>query len=226
MRVMKVRLLQVVVLLCVVFLAHVAFADSNCTGTTTSCSFYLGNSGVSGGPFVQVTVDLNKKTGDATITFTAMTGVGIVNGSSLALNVNTAYGWSGGYGSLTSTGETLTPSCVQCSSANNVDGFGTFNLIFDQKDASNPASSVSVTLTGGGWSSAAQVLVFNTKNNGSMSSAASHVLVGGCTFYVADGPTISPATCGSTSAAEPSVYLGLLSLGVVGIPFVRRKLFA
>ena len=42
-----------------IFAANVSFADSNCVGTTSSCSFTLNNTGVSGGPFVTATVTLN-----------------------------------------------------------------------------------------------------------------------------------------------------------------------
>src|SRR4029077_17881946 len=49
------------------FAAAAAMADSDCVGSATSCSFTLNNSGVSGGPFVNVTVPLSG--GNATITF-------------------------------------------------------------------------------------------------------------------------------------------------------------
>ena len=200
------------------FAAAAAMADSDCVGITT-CSFTLNNSGVSGGPFVNVTVTLNGP-GNATITFQqAGSSSGIIDGSSLSLNVNTSFGYSGTFSNLTSNGETLGSSCDLCSKGNNVSGFGTFNMIFNQKDASNAATTVSVTLTGGGWTSASQVLAFNSKGD----SAASHVSIAGCTFYVGDGTTNSPASCGSTSVPEPSVYLQLLVSGVFALPFIRRK---
>ena len=196
-----------------------ALADSDCVGTATTCSFTLSNSGISGGPFVNVTVALNS-TGNATITFQqAGSSNGIIDGSSLSLNVNTSLGYSGAFSNLTSNGETLASSCDLCSTANNVSGFGTFNMIFNQKDASTAATTVSVTLTGGGWTSASQVLAFNSKGD----SAASHVSITGCTFFVGDGTTNSPATCASTSVPEPSVYLQLLASGVIALPLLRRK---
>jgi len=200
------------------FAAAAAMADSDCVGITT-CSFTLNNSGVSGGPFVNVTVTLNSP-GNATITFQpAGSSSGIIDGSSLSLNVNTSLGYSGAFTGLTSNGETIGNSCDLCSKGNNISGFGTFNMIFDQKDASNAATTVSVTLTGGGWTSASQVLAFNSKGD----SAASHVAIAGCTLYVGDGTTNSPASCGSTSVPEPSVYLQLLVSGVLALPFMRRK---
>jgi hypothetical protein len=92
-------------------------------------------------------------------------------------------------------------------------------MIFNQKDASNFATLISVTLTGGGWTSAQQVLAFNSDGN----SAASHVTVNGCTFYAGDGITKSPASCGTTSVPEPSVYWQLLASAAVALPFMRRK---
>lgn len=219
MRYFKVVAMHVALLLLLILCTGNALADSDCMGTSSSCSFSLNNSGVSGGPFVNVTITLNSK-GDATITFTAENGAGIVDGNSLALNVNTNLGWSGGYKNLSSNGESLA-----LDSPGHVDGFGTFNLIFSQHDASTPASKVSVELTGGGWTSASQVLAFNSSSSGSHSSAASHVNVGGCTFFVADGPTLSPASCGSSNVGEPSVYLGLLVSGLIGLFFVPRKNF-
>jgi hypothetical protein len=173
---------------------------------------------VSGGPFVNVSVTLND-VGNATIQFAATQSYGIIDGSSLSLNVNTALGYSGAYAGLTSNGETLSNACLLCSKANNVSGFGTFNMIFNQKDASNFATLISVTLTGGGWTSAQQVLAFNSDGN----SAASHVTVNGCTFYAGDGITKSPASCGTTSVPEPSVYWQLLASAAVALPFMRRK---
>ncbi len=225
MRYFKVLLFQALLLSLVLFAANSALADSDCVGTTTSCSFTLDNTGVPGGPYVNVTVTLNG-TGDATITFTAINGAGIVDGSSLALNVNvTSPGnlpWGGTYTNLTSDGESLAVACDLCLVGTKVgagvDGFGRFNLIFDQPNASTPASTVSVELTGGWWTSASQVLA----GNGGGNSAASHVTVNGCTFYVGDGVTKSPASC-ATSVPEPSVYLGLLSSGLMGLALVRRK---
>jgi hypothetical protein len=201
------------------FAATAAMADSDCVGSGSICKFTLNNSGVSGGPFVDVTVTLNS-TGNATITFQqAGSSSGIIDGSSLSLNVNTSLGYSGAFTGLTSNGETLSNACDLCSQANNVSGFGTFNMIFNQKDASNAATTVKVTLTGGGWTSASQVLSFNSKGD----SAASHVAIAGCTLYVGDGTTNSPANCGSTSVPEPSVYLQLLASGLIALPFIRRK---
>ena len=201
--------------------ANAAVADSNCVGTTSSCSFTLNNTGVSGGPFVTATVTLNT-VGNATIQFNAAPGNGIVAVSSLSLNVNTTLGYSGAYTGLTSNGLALSNSCLLCSKGNNVSGFGTFNLIFDQKNASTAATMVSVSLTGGGWTSAGQVLAFNSDGN----SAASHVSVNGCTFYAGDGATKSPASCGGTSVPEPSVLWQLLASGMVALPFIRRKFLA
>ena len=134
--------------------------------------------------------------------------------SSLSLNANTTLGYSGAYTGLTSNGLALSNSCLLCSKGNNVSGFGIFNLIFDQKNASTAATMVSVSLSGGGWTSAQQVLAFNSKGD----SAASHVSVNGCTFYAGDGATTSPANCGSTSVPEPSVLLATARFRAGGPP--------
>lgn len=212
MRYFKVVLFQILLLSLVLFAANMALADS--------ITFTLNNTGVSGGPFVNVTVNLTA-TGVATITFQSEgTALGMINGSTLALNVNTALGWTGAYNTLTSNGEALNLACDLCSTGNNVDGFGKFNLIFNQHDASSPATTVSVTLTGGGWTSASQVLTSNGGASGS--SAASHVTVGSnCTFIAGNGTTTSPATC--ATVPEPSVYMGLLASGVIGLSFIRRR---
>lgn len=209
MRYFKVLLFQTLLLSLVLFAANSASADS--------IAFDLNNTGVLGGPFVHVTVNLTA-TGVATITFTSEgTATGMVDGKTLALNVNTSLGYLGAFTALTSNGEVLTNSCDLCSTANNVDGFGKFNMIFNQHDASTPATTVSVELTGGGWTSASQVLA----PNGGGSSAASHVAVGSCTFFVANGVTKSPASC--ASVPEPSVYLELLGSGLTALLFIRRK---
>ena len=221
MRRFRVLLFQLTCIGILIFAANAAFADSNCVGSASSCSFTLNNTGVAGGSFVNATVTLNG-VGNATIQFTAAPGDGIVAVSSLSLNVNTSLGYSGAFTGLTSNGLGLSNSCLLCSTGNNVSGFGTFNLIFDQKNASTPATTISVTLTGGGWSSAQQVLAFNSKGD----SAASHVSVNGCTFYVGDGATTSPASCGGTSVSEPSVLWQLLASGMVALPFIRRRFLA
>lgn len=181
----------------------------------------LNNTGVAGGPFVVATVNLTS-TGTATVTFQASSGVGMVDGSTLALNVNTTQGYTGAFTNLTSNGEALANSCDLCSTGNQVDGFGTFNMIFDQKDSSNPATTVSVTLTGGGWTSASQVLALNSGGN----DAASHAIVNSCTFFVGGpGPTKSPASC-ATTVPEPSSLVLLAFSGLLGLcSFVRQKLF-
>ena len=182
--------------------------------------FNLTNPGIPGGPFVQVDVHLNS-TGNATVTFTALVGsFGMIDGNSLALNVNTNLGYTGAFSNLTSNGEPLAISCDLCSTANNISGFGTYNMIFNQHDASKAATTLSVTLTGGGWTDASQVLIGNAFGN----EAASHYKTSStCTFYVGGpGGTRSPAGC--ASVAEPSSLLLLACSGVVGLLSTRRKL--
>src|SRR3954452_23593084 len=84
MRRFRVLLFQLICIGILIFAAHAASADSNCVGTTSSCSFTLNNTGVSGGPFVTATVTLNT-VGNATIQFNAAPGDGIVAVSSLSL---------------------------------------------------------------------------------------------------------------------------------------------
>src|SRR2546430_17707944 len=100
------------------------------------------------GPFGTVTVSLTG--GVATITFTAASGYLFVDGSAVAVNVN-ASSWT--VGNITSNGNPVSDS-----GSGNVDGFGSFNQTLSQQNASNGASVISFTLTGGMWASASQVL--------------------------------------------------------------------
>ena len=111
MRRFRVLLFQLTCIGILIFAANAAFADSNCVGSASSCSFTLNNTGVAGGSFVNATVTLNS-VGNATIQFTAAPGDGIVAVSSLSLNVNTSLGYSGAFTGLTSNGLGLSiPAC-------------------------------------------------------------------------------------------------------------------
>jgi hypothetical protein len=215
MRYFKVLLFQTLLLTLVLFAANSASADQ--------INFTLNNSGVAGGPFVNVNVNLTS-TGVATITFTSAGGAAIIDGGSLDLNVNGSFtvasttGFSAFNGNWCSgTGNSLVGNACLNAGGGNIDGFGSFNVVLDQFAGSgNSSNQITVTLTGGTWTSASQVLFSNA--GGSM--AGSHVTLNSCTFYVANGTTGSPASCGAVP--EPSIYLGLLGSGLIALPFIRR----
>lgn len=212
MRYLKRLFLPVCVLSLVLLVGNSAWADQ--------ISFTLNNTGVAGGPFVNVTVNLTG--GVATITFTSTGGAAIIDGGSLDLNVNGAFNVTGtsGFSAFngnwcSGNGQTLVGNACQDIGGRNISGFGNFNLVLNQFAGSgNSSNQVIVTLTGT-WGSAADVLLTNSDG----SSAASHVSLNGCTFFVGNGPTNSPASC---AVPEPSVYIGLLGSGLLALPFIRR----
>jgi hypothetical protein len=206
---------------CVLFATCSALADSTYT---------LSNSGVSG-PSVNVDVSLNSADNVATITFTTNTPctncLGMIDQGAFDLNVNGTFsvastsGFAAYNGNFCSSGTLVGNGCVSGKSSNNIDGFGNFNLEIDQFDGSGSAVNTLTVVLDGSWTSAANVLFGNTGG----SDAATHFSINGgaCTFYMANGSTNSPADC-ATSVAEPSSLFGLLGAGLIGVPFIRRKL--
>jgi hypothetical protein len=170
------------------------------------------NSGLSGspGPYGTVEVNLTSST-TATITFTADSGFGLIDGGSAGVNVNaTSFSFSG------LTGTPAGNASLTNGGSGNEDGFGSFNQTFDNKAGSASAlTSLSFTLTdnSGTWASAANVLV----NNAAGFLAAAHFNVLGsncggspCTGFAANGvpgPTLGGGLPGLVAACV--VLVGL-----------------
>jgi hypothetical protein len=129
-------------------LAALAFAPASARADFQFALDTANISSLGSGPFAEVVVVVNSAT-QATVTFTADTGYAFVDGSSLALNVNT--GITSGSAVITASTTGIFEPLTSAGSSN-VDGFGRFNVVYDQQDASNPATVESVVLTGSGFS--------------------------------------------------------------------------
>jgi len=207
------------------------FGTTRASADVTTFNLTSPNDAVSpySGPYGSVKVDLTSST-TAIITFTSSTPPAINgndylfgDGGTAGVNVNaTSFTASGITESNVFAG--FTPTFDKLDSGN-VDGFGTFNLVLDNKDGyKDTATTVSftVTNTSGTWASASNVLVAN--NNGSY--VVAHLFV---TADPADpnGSAIKTgfvSNGGSISTPEPSTMAlaGLGALGFLGYGFRRR----
>jgi len=190
-----------------------------------------GNPDLSGftGPYGTVTITLVNST-TATVTFTSNTVGGNTylfgDGSAVALNVNaTSFSVSG----VSATGPNSQPVLaytINTLTGIQVDGLGTFNLVFDDVATPNgfqtAASSVSFTLTNisGTWGSAGAVLAFN----GAGYDAAAHIFVtlnGGTTNT---GFTGYAGETGGNIVPDGGTTVMLLGVALGALGMVRRYL--
>ena len=134
-----------------------------------SFSFDLGNpnAALSGftGPFVNVNVNRTSTT-TAVITFTALTTGGITFRMGGAQMVGISLNATGFTASATETNAVgFDPgTATQDIGGNQVDGWGNFNLVFDNSDGYSDSANtvtVSITNTGGTWASVFDVLTEN-----------------------------------------------------------------
>jgi hypothetical protein len=217
MRISKVLLL-VMCLSFALFFAQSASAD---TITYTLNNSNLGSSFT--GPFATVQVNLTSST-TATITFTAGTGYVLMDSSIADANVN-ATSWS-------ISGFSFACGGAGCNGGSGqVNGFGVFNQTTNAFGGYGDALSTvnfTITDTSGTWANAASVLAPNSQGGHAAVHVAPTSLGGACTGFASDAteaPGSGTAT-GCTATGEPSTLLGLLGAGLIGLPFMRRKLIA
>ena len=177
----------------------------------------IGPNGSTGINFGTVTVGLTGQT--ATITFDSNTSLDyhFIDSSAAAVQVNAS--------SFTSAILNDT-SFLNFSSGDNVNGFGTFNLVVNNTDGwADRVDTISFTVTntsGTLWSSPSDVLAFNghTQNGGPFDAAAHVATEGGSlTFFVAENTPLTPVPDGGATAM-------LMGLGLTTLGLVRRCLIA
>jgi len=159
------------------------------------------------GPFGTVHVSLDVTTQVVTFTFTANTGAGFhfIDGGSAAVNLSTTF----------NNFTLILDPDFKGTSTGNVDGFGLFNLVIDNKSASTLVDSISFSVhnTGTKWDSLDDILAFNNKG----ADAAAHVNFGnGLTGFVAETGRFTVPDGGSTVA--------FLGAGLTLLCMIRRKM--
>ena len=199
-------------------LTPLAFADGTCGfNSTLNVSEQTTTGATNGLTFGDVCVNLDTST-VATITFTSAANYTFVDGNIADVQVNAS--------SFTDAFVSDTTGSSPTAGSKNVNGYGTFNLTWENGAASDHENTFvfTVTNTSGTWASAADVLT----NNGSGFDAAAHVLClagSGCdtagdmgtplTFFVAEGAAVP----------EPRFYALLLVglMAAIGVMFRRRQ---
>jgi len=179
------------------FICGTAFAD------IISFDLNIGNEDLSGGPWAAVEVDRISQT-EADITVTRY-GNFLIN----AFGINPT-GYTG-YNDLTS-GFSLRaiPGSSPPLQPKNMAGFGRYSLVV-RTIPPNAVDTLSFTLFGTGWMSAADVLAFN--NDGYL--AAAHILMNDCTGNTGFA---------SASAVPIPAAFWLLGFGAVGLVGAKRRI--
>ncbi|MDD3082760.1 MAG: hypothetical protein WC082_10800 [Victivallales bacterium] len=177
-----------------VFICGTAVAD------IISFDLTIGNEALSSGPWAAV--EVNQSNDEAVITVTSYDNC-LIN--SIGINPNGYTGYSNltpGFSTKAISGSSnpLHPK--------NMSEFGRYSLIF-RTIPPNAVDTLSFTLTGTGWSSAADVLAFNDKGY----LAASHVCI-------SDGT----GNTGFASAAPIPAAVWLLGFGVVGLVGAKKRI--
>jgi hypothetical protein len=162
------------------------------------------------GPYGQVEVNLISSTA-ATVTFTGLNGYQFVDGSSAALSVNASsfnFTVPAGF----SVGHPL---------PGNVDGWGSFNLILDEGNSSNPVGTITfnVTNVSGSWGSDAHNVLSLNGVNGYF--AAAHIITpdGNSTGYASSNVEGG----GSPQVPDGGSTVALLGCALAGLGAVGRR---
>jgi protein with PEP-CTERM/exosortase system signal len=171
----------------------------------------VANVGGVSGPFGTVAIVLDVTTQVATFTFQSNTAAGyfFIDGSAAGVNVSTTF----------DNFTLITDSDFKGTSSGNVDGFGTFSLLIDNKDASGntlvPTISFSIHNTGTTWNSVSDVLAFNPTYD-----AVAHVNFG----PLGNGVTGFVAESGGVNVPDGGTTVMLLGIGLSVLGMARRFL--
>jgi hypothetical protein len=216
----KIPLSLVVIGFALALLCTPSFADTTFDLTT-------GNSDISGfaGPYATVDVHLVDST-DATITFTSLTNNGNIylmgDGGTVGVNVD-ATSWTLGSITGSNAGTGFTPGAYSDGGSGNEDGFGSFNQKITSDDGfthSSDTVTFSLVNTGGTWADSGSVLIANSDGN----RAAAHIFVTSDPANASNGALVTGfASEGAVTTAPEPASITLLGLGLIGVPFLRRR---